>query len=270
MALNMPSGESHTGSISLKRLKAAIPILKQRIDELQAIDVDVIQEHNEARLDAIEQKIDSTLEDIFGSDTIEYHLHRVILDTASKSILYPTPIQEIREGYKRGIDLATGNLKRIIKLLEDKVGDLAMAGSTFGSALRAFHDLDIHPTILQATSELLQNGYYQQAAEEACRTFDGLVKERSGKHELDGAELMQQVFNEKTPILRFNKQETESERRKQKEMMCLYSGAMFVLSNPGAHELLEDDPERSLEYIAFISLLAKSLDKSELAEDVEL
>ena len=81
MALNMPSGESRTGSISLKRLKAAIPILKQRIDELQAIDVDVIQEHNEERLDAIEQKIDSTLAekgvcmkltDIHGNQAIRY------------------------------------------------------------------------------------------------------------------------------------------------------------------------------------------------------
>ncbi len=48
-------------------------------------------------------------------------------------------------------------------------------------------------------------------------------------------------------------------------MMFLYSGAMLALRNPRAHELIEDDPDMALEYIAFISLLAKSLDKAERA-----
>jgi len=40
---------------------------------------------------------------------------------------------------------------------------------------------------------------------------------------------------------------------------------VLALRNPRAHELIEDDPEKALEYIAFISLLAKSLDKASRA-----
>ena len=48
-------------------------------------------------------------------------------------------------------------------------------------------------------------------------------------------------------------------------MMFLYAGAMLALRNPRAHEIIEDDPEKALEYIAFLSLLAKSLDKAKRA-----
>lgn len=268
MAQRLPPREPRFANVSLEHMKATIPILKQRIAELRAIDVDAIQEHGEARLEDLEQKIDSTLEDIFGYDTIEYHLHRVLLDTASKSILYPTPMHETREGYKRGIELATSNLNKIIKLLEEKIGDMAMAESAYGSALRAFHELDIHSEVLRAVSKSLEDGYYSHAVEEACKALDNLVKIRSGKHDLGGAELMQFVFGDKNPILQFNKRESESERSEQQGMMFLYSGAMLALRNPKAHEFIEDNPEKALEYIAFISLLSKSLDNAELIEQV--
>ena len=92
MAQRLSSGKHQSAGVSFEHMKAAIPILKQRIAELRVIDVDTVHERGEARLDDLEQKIDTTLEDIFGYDTMEYHLHRVLLDTASRSILYPTPI----------------------------------------------------------------------------------------------------------------------------------------------------------------------------------
>ena len=167
---------------------------------------------------------------------------------------------------KRGIELATANLNKIIRLLEEKVGDMAMTESVYGCALRAFHDLDIHPVVLHTVSDSLENGYYQQAVEEACKALGDLVKNRSGNHELEGAELMKHVFNEKDPLLLFNKSETESERGKQQGMMHLYSGVMLALGNPGSPEFIENDPEKAMEFIAFISLLAKFLDKAVLKE----
>ena len=47
--------------------------------------------------------------------------------------------------------------------------------------------------------------------------------------------------------------------------MFLYPGAMLAFRNPRAHETVEDNPEKALEYIAFLSLLAKSLDKAKRA-----
>jgi len=44
--------------------------------------------------------------------------------------------------------------------------------------------------------------------------------------------------------------------------MMLFSGAVMGLRNPRAHKIIQDDPEKALEFIAFISLLAKLADKA--------
>jgi len=246
------------------QMKAAIPVLKRRISELQTIDVDTIQDRGEPRLEALEQKIDTTLVDIFGNDTIEYNRFAVnSLDTASWNLMGETSIYEVREGYKRGIDSAISSLQTIVDLFEEKIDDL---GETpVGRALKALGGLQIHPEIERAVVKLFRDGHYANAVEDACKVLDGLVKIRSGKHDLSGTELMQHVFSPKNPILKFSDLQTQSEQSEQQGMMFLYAGAMLALRNPRAHEIIEDDPEKALEYIAFLSLLAKSLDKAERA-----
>ena len=41
---------------------------------------------------------------------------------------------------------------------------------------------------------------------------------------------------------------------------AMLSGAVAGLRNPRAHRLTKDDPERALEFIAYVSLLAKLVD----------
>jgi len=40
--------------------------------------------------------------------------------------------------------------------------------------------------------------------------------------------------------------------------MMFFSGAVAGLRNPRAHGFIEEDPERALEFIAFVGLLAKA------------
>jgi Protein of unknown function (Hypoth_ymh) len=47
--------------------------------------------------------------------------------------------------------------------------------------------------------------------------------------------------------------------------MMLFSGAVSGLRNPRAHGFIHDDAERALEFIAFVSLLAKLLDEAKQA-----
>jgi len=246
------------------QMKAAIPILKRRISELQAIDINNIQDRGEARFDALEQKIDTTLVDIFGNDTVEYRRFAVgSLDTASWNITQKTPIYKVREGYKRGIEQAISNLQTIVELFEEKVTDLGETPA--GKALKALGELESHPEIERVVAKLFRDGHYANAVEDACKVLDGLVKIRSGKHDLSGTELMQNVFSPKNPVLKFSDLQTQSEQSEQQGMIFLYAGAMLSLRNPRAHEIIEDDPEKALEYIAFLSLLAKSLDKAKRA-----
>ena len=77
--------------------------------------------------------------------------------------------------------------------------------------------------------------------------------------------LMQQAFSLKKPILKFNDLSNKSDEDEQTGFMMMFSGAVAGLRNPRAHGFIHDDPERALEFIAFVSLLAKLLDEAKRA-----
>ena len=252
--------KSQSAVVTADQMRAAIPKLKRRIKELQEINVSTIQERAEPRLIALEHKINSTLADIYGEGTENYGRFSVMLDTAMINFYHETPLHEIQEGYQNGINQAESKLQTIVELFEEHIGDLGE--SPDGRALRAFGELDLHPEVDRAVTELFNNGHYAHAVENACKILDGLVKIRSGISDKSGTDLMQHVFSVNNPILKFNQLNTETEKSEQKGMMFLYAGAMLAMRNPRAHGLIEDDPEEALECIEFISWLAKSLDKA--------
>ncbi|TIN67697.1 MAG: TIGR02391 family protein [Mesorhizobium sp.] len=88
-----------------------------------------------------------------------------------------------------------------------------------------------------------------------------MVRLRSGL-EFDGTTLMERAFNPSNPVLKFNALQDQSDKDEQKGFMQLFSGAVSGLRNPRAHGFINDDAERALEFIAFVSLLAKLLDEA--------
>ena len=88
------------------------------------------------------------------------------------------------------------------------------------------------------------------------------MRQRSGET-LDGMALMHKVFSPNAPLLRFNALADSSDKDEQQGFMMMFAGAVAGLRNPRAHKLITDDPERALEFIAFVSLLAKLLDGAE-------
>jgi uncharacterized protein (TIGR02391 family) len=251
-------------NLTSEHMKNAIPKLRRRIEELKEFDVGTIIHRSDPRISAINAKIDDVLIEIFGNDTIEYGRYRIYsVDMAPMNMLYETPINEVREGIVQGIAEAKTNLETIIDLFQEKISDLGESPS--GRAMRAFSSLDLHPEIECAVGKLFLDGHYANAVEDSCKVLDMLVKKRSGKHDLGGTPLMQTVFSPNSPILRFNALHTDTDKSEQQGMMYLFAGAMLALRNPRAHEIVKDDPEAALEFIAFISLLAKSLDRIERA-----
>ena len=85
---------------------------------------------------------------------------------------------------------------------------------------------------------------------------------RSGVDDKDGIPLIETVFSPKNPILKFNNLADQSDIDEQKGFMMMFGGAVAGLRNPRAHKIIKDDPEMALEFIAFVSLLAKLVDKS--------
>ncbi len=94
------------------------------------------------------------------------------------------------------------------------------------------------------------------------KALNALVRLRSGEDAKDGTALMEFVFSPKNPILKFNALADQSDIDEQKGFMMMFSGAVAGLRNPRAHRIIKDDPESALEFIAFISLLAKLVDKA--------
>jgi uncharacterized protein (TIGR02391 family) len=130
--------------------------------------------------------------------------------------------------------------------------------------VRAYRDLDLHPEIGRAANELYLDGHYANAVEDAVKALNGLVRLRSGEA-LDGMPLMQKVFSPNAPVLQFNAMSDQSDKDEQLGFMMMFRGAVAGLRNPRAHRLIKDDPERALEFIAFVSLLAKLLDGAKKA-----
>ena len=127
------------------------------------------------------------------------------------------------------------------------------------AAVQAYGGLDLHPRIEEAASELYNDRYYRQAIFEAMLALEKVVKEKSGLTK-DGDTLMGTAFSKKNPVLKLNRLGDESDENEQEGFMWLMKGAVKCLRNPRAHKRIKDDPETALEWIAFISLLAKRVD----------
>jgi uncharacterized protein (TIGR02391 family) len=118
---------------------------------------------------------------------------------------------------------------------------------------------DLHPVIAEAANKLFLDTHYAKAIVDAVIALSNLVRRHSGE-DLDGDKLMTTVFSPSNPILQFNDLKNQSDRDEQKGFMMMFAGAVAGLRNPRAHSLRKDDPQRALEFIAFVSLLAKLLD----------
>jgi uncharacterized protein (TIGR02391 family) len=122
---------------------------------------------------------------------------------------------------------------------------------------------NLHPRIREVSEKLFMDGYYSQAIFEAYKVVNIVVKEKSGRKDLDGQGLMSTVFSSKNPILRLNDLQDQSDRDEQEGFMLLYMGAMTGIRNPKAHDVVnQKDPLRTMEYLALTSLLVRRAEES--------
>lgn len=249
-----------SAQMTAEQMRAAIPRLRKRIAELAAFDVMSVQDRGDPRIQGLENALEATITDTFGPNTIEYHRYLPgSLDTASIYFGHATPLSEVRQGYARGISRATTQLASAIEWFEEKLAERPESHES--KAARTFQGLDLHPDLAARVGPLFEGGHYAHAVEDACKVLKLRVQLLS-KSELDGTNLMMTVFSANNPVLRFNELKSQTDKDEQQGMMHLYAGAMLALRNPRAHDLLDDDPEQALEYIAFINMLVKALSRT--------
>lgn len=139
----------------------------------------------------------------------------------------------------------------------DSNGDMAVDRQPL-----SFDILRLHPKIAKAATELFEHGHPWEAVFAASKALVNLVKDKSGKTDLDGAPLMRSVFSRNKPILAFNKLTNQTEQDEQEGMMHLFEGVVLGIRNPGGHSFPEGSEQRALEYLLLISLLAYRTDEA--------
>jgi len=123
----------------------------------------------------------------------------------------------------------------------------------------------IHPAIIAVSRDRMEDGYYADAVEAACKGLNSrvreIVKAKTGE-ELDGASLMQKAFSPANPIIRLNPGKTVSDQDTQKGYMQIFAGVMTGIRNPKAHDNETISREDTLRKLAMISILMYKLDKA--------
>jgi len=119
---------------------------------------------------------------------------------------------------------------------------------------------NLHPLIQSVASKLFADGHYRQSILDTYILLVETVKTKSGRRDLDGVNLMQTVFSPNNPIIKISDDSDE-----QLGYMWMFCGAVMGIRNPKAHRLIEQrDPQRTLEWLSYASVLLKVLDEAEV------
>lgn len=254
-----------SASLSATQIQSAIPKIRRRLEELSSLNINQLDEKSgEHVLESHAQKINATIRDVYGADTIEYDEYSVKTFKPVFSVWYSGMDTSLRgniDTVRSKVGSGVAKLKTLLEILEEQVDPVVSSGPS--KAIRAYNGLDIHSEISRASSNLYLDGHYANAVEASVKALNGLVRLRSGL-EYDGTTLMERAFNPSNPVLKFNSLQDQSDKDEQKGFMQMFSGAVSGLRNPRAHGFIHDDPERALEFIALVSLLAKLLDEAKL------
>jgi uncharacterized protein (TIGR02391 family) len=153
----------------------------------------------------------------------------------------PTSIPRIRESKEQEKKV----IKKEAPITENKLYDL----------------LHFHPKIVKASRSQFRSGHYSEAIFNAFKCIEIFAKKKSGSKRR-GTALMQEIFNEKHPIIKLNNMQQDFEIDEQNGFRLIYAGAMLGIRNPQGHaDIQQKDPYRTLEYLSLASLLTKRLDE---------
>lgn len=238
---------------SVEEIDLGVTKIKRRIQELEQLDIAAAVVKDTGADDVARSNVRETIRDVFGANSPEFMEHQHI-DIWSGGIFMNMPTGQIINARERGRTQVIGILNGLIARLQEKRADLA--GGTAPAPSSYFDRLNLHPRILEVTRDLFLDGHHWEAVFAGAKALINYVKDRSGRHDLDGTSLMRTVFSRNDPILAFNDLATQIDIDEQEGMMHLFEGTVLGIRNPGGHAFPEGPEQRAIEYIGLLSLLA--------------
>jgi uncharacterized protein (TIGR02391 family) len=239
---------------SVDEINSGIAKLERRIRELEQLDMAAVVEDHTGADDVVLSNVRESIREIFGANSPEFNEHQHIRLWVGPEYV-DMDSDEIVEGTECGRRQVIGILNGLIGRLREKREELGGAGVPPAPS-NYFDRLNLHPRILKVSRDLFLDGYHWQAVFEAAKALVNYVKERSGRHDLDGAPLIRAVFSRNGPVLTFNDLSDQTDLDEQEGMMHLFEGAVLGIRNPGGHSFPEGPEQRAVEYISLLSLLA--------------
>jgi uncharacterized protein (TIGR02391 family) len=237
---------------SVEEIDRGIAKLKRRIGDVQTLNPETIP-FDDARIDTVEVSIRETIREIFGPRSPEFddqQYHKIWHGGINLMDSDYVRQAKFAAGIPQTITMLEGLIKRLEEKREDLVDGVTSAPSNY------FDQLNLHPRIRDVARDQFLDGYHWEAVFAAAKALVNYVKERSGRHDLDGAPLMRTVFSKNEPVLAFNDLSDQTDLDEQEGMMHLFEGTVLGIRNPGGHSFPEGPEQRAIEYISFLSLLA--------------
>lgn len=129
---------------------------------------------------------------------------------------------------------------------------------------------DLHPKIKDVSLSQFGNGHYKESIQNAFVEVIDQVKVRTGHpkgnngRDLDGDDLMNHIFgcDNREPIIKFNPLQTSLDRAEQRGFMNLFKGIVGIRDRKAHLNFVQNDPFKTIEYLALASLLMRLLDEN--------
>lgn len=106
---------------SIEEMRAALPRLRRRVEELKALDPAALSKRYDPVFESVAGKANQVLAELYGAETPEYWRFSVHLDRASINMAYESPLSEVREGYREGLADAIAKIQSLVELFEEQV-----------------------------------------------------------------------------------------------------------------------------------------------------
>ena len=241
-------------------IDAAIAKLERRIAEVEDLDVARAVREDTGEDDVVRSNVRESIRGVFGTNSPEFQEHEHIQIWAgpmSMNMADHAIIESREKGKVLVANILRGLIARLVEKREDRAA--ALGAPSPSSYLR---DLNLHSRIAMVAEDLFLDGYPWEAVFAASKALVNFVKEKSGKHDLDGAALMRTVFSKNNPVLAFNELADQTDLDEQEGMMHLFEGVVLGIRNPGGHSFPEGPEQRALAYVELLSLLAYRTEES--------
>lgn len=117
--------ERKTANLTVEQMRSALKKIERRIADLEGFDVSSIRERWDPVVEALEKKVNSTLQEILGHDTVEYHEYSInSLDTLPLIMGGgPDPIQKVHAGYREGLERERLKLGTLRDIFRERIDD---------------------------------------------------------------------------------------------------------------------------------------------------